>query len=87
MGDYTFLATQLCRIHGLAQNLDRHSASLLQITIFLVILLQQTLRTGVICTNTRSLPSAIIATGIALVELELSLWIIAGIDEGDTKGS
>lgn len=81
----TLLTAQLCGIHSLAQYLDGHSTSLLQIAVLLVILLEETLRACVVCANARRFPASIITTGVALVQLELTEVVVPGVDEGDTK--
>lgn len=45
------------------------------------------MRACVIRTNARRLPSAVVSRRIALVQLKLARIVIAGVDEGDTKGS
>lgn len=83
--ELTPFAAQLCRIHRLAQNLDRHRACFLERAILLVILLQKTLCACVVGTYAGRLPTAVVAAGIALVELKLSTRIVPGVDEGDTE--
>src|SRR4051812_35385532 len=83
--DITLLAAQLRRVHSFAKNLHRQLTSLLQITILLIILFQQALRTRIIRANARRFPAAVVAARVALVQLELSLRVVAGIDEGDTE--
>lgn len=62
--EHTLLAAQLCRIHSLAKHLDSQTASLLQVALFVVILLQQTLGACVVCTDTGGLPATVVATGV-----------------------
>lgn len=81
----TLLTAQLCGVHSLAQHLDSHSTGLLQIAILLVILLEETLRTCVVCSNARRFPASVISTGVALVQLELTEVVVSGVDEGDTE--
>ena len=82
----TLLAIQLCRVHRLAQHLDRQPTRLLEIAILLVVLLQQTLRRRVIRPYACRPPSAVVPTRIAVVELKLPLRVVAGVDERDAKG-
>ena len=58
---HTLLATQLCRIHRLAQHLHRQPTRFLQATLLLVVLLQQGLRTRIVRANAGRLPAAIVA--------------------------
>lgn len=81
----TLLTTQLGRVHRLAEHLDRNPARLVQSTVLLVVLLQQTRRTRVVGTDTRGLPAAVVARRVGLVELELALGVPAGVDEGDSE--
>lgn len=83
----TLLTGQFRRVHRLAQHFDRHTTCLLQVALFLVVLLQQALRACIVCAHARSLPSAVIPTWITLVKLELSLWVVASIYEGNAKRS
>src|SRR5271163_2679876 len=83
--EFTFLTAQLRRVHGLTQYLDCHTASFLQVALLLVVLLEQTLRTRIVCTNTGCLPSTVVSAWIALIQLKLSLRIPSGIDERDTE--
>lgn len=57
----TLFTAQLCRVHRLAQHLDGHGASLLQSAVFLIILLQQTLGTGIVGASTGGLPAAVVS--------------------------
>lgn len=81
----TLLTAQLCGVHSLAQHLNRHSTSLLEIAVLLVILLEETLRTRVVCANARRFPASVISTGVALVQLELTEVVVPGVDEGDAE--
>jgi hypothetical protein len=81
----TLLAAELGGVHSLAQHLDRKPTGLLEVTLLFVVLFQQALRRGIVCTDTRSLPATVVATGIALVQLKLSLWVPTGVDEGHAK--
>lgn len=83
----TLLTAELRRIHSLAQHLHCQGACFLQIAVLLVILLQQTLGTGIVCSHARSLPSAIVTAGVALVQLELPVRVIPRIDERHTEWS
>lgn len=80
-GRRTFLAAQLCRVHGLAEYLDRHAACLLQRAVLLVILLQKTLCARIVGTRAGCLPATIVSGGVAEIELELPPGIPASIDE------
>jgi hypothetical protein len=82
---HTLLAAELGRVHGLAEHLDCKPTGLLEVALLLVVLLQQALRRGVVCPDTSCLPATIVATGVALVELELALGVPARVDEGHTK--
>lgn len=84
-GPLTLLTAQLRRVHGLAQNLDSHSTSLLQSGVFLVVLLEQALGAGIVGTNAGCLPPAVVSTRIALVQLELAEVIPPSIDERYTE--
>lgn len=84
---HTLLTAEVCRIHGLAQDLDGQTASLSQRALVVVVLLEQTLGTGVVGADAGGLPAAVVATGVALVELELTLVVVSGVDERDTKGT
>lgn len=83
----TLLAAQLCGVHRLAQDLDRHVTCLIEGAVLLVILLQQALCACIVGTSARSLPSTVVSGRVAEVELELPSGIPAGVDEGHTKGS
>lgn len=83
----TLLTAQLGGIHRLAQNLDSHGTGLFQGAILLVILLQQALGAGIVCSGAGGLPAAVVARGVAEVQLELAARVPAGIDEGDAKGA
>lgn len=83
----TLLGAQLCRVHGLAQHLDGHGARLLEGAVLLVILLQQALGARIVGARTGGLPAAVVARGVAEVELELALGVPAGVDEGNAKGT
>ena len=48
-------------------------------------MLEQTLSAGIVGTDTGGLPTAVVATGVALVELELALVVVTGVDERDTE--
>lgn len=77
----TLLTAELRRIHSLAQDLHRHGAGLLQSLVLLVVLLEETLRAGIVRTDTCCLPSAVISTRVALVQLELTKVVPSSIDE------
>lgn len=77
----TLLTAQLGRIHSLAQHLDRHGTRLRQGTVLLIILLQQTLSTGIVGSRAGSFPAAIVAGRVAQVQLELSPRVPASVDE------
>lgn len=81
----TLLTGQLRRIHRLAENLDSQTTCLLQITLLLVVLLQQTLGTRIICSNAGCFPSTVVTARITLVQLKLTLRVVASIDERDTE--
>lgn len=81
----TLLTAQLCGIHRLAQDLDGHGAGLLQCLILLVVLLKQTLCASIVGSNACGLPTTVIPTGVALVQLELTEVIPTGIDERHTE--
>ena len=83
----TLLAAEVCGVHSLAQDLDSQTAGLSQRALISVILLEQTLSTGIVGTDTGSLPAAVVATGIALVELELALVVVTSVDERNTEGT
>jgi hypothetical protein len=83
----TLLTAEVCRIHSLAQDLDSQTAGLSQRALIGVVLLEQTLSAGIVGTNTGGLPTAVVATGVALVELELALVVVTGVDERDTEGT
>lgn len=83
----TLLAAQLCRVHRLAQDLDRHVACLIETAILLVILLQQALCACIVGTSAGRLPSTVVSGRVAEVELELPSGIPTSVDEGDTEGS
>jgi hypothetical protein len=85
LATHTLLAAELGRIHGLAEHLDCKPTRLLEVALLLVVLLQQALGRGVVCTDTRRLPAAVVATRVALVELELALGVPARVDEGHSK--
>ncbi len=59
--------------------------ALLQRAVFLVVLLQQALRAGVVGSCAGCLPAAVVARGVAQIQLELALGVPAGVDEGDAK--
>lgn len=80
------LATQFGTIHGLTQHLDSQLARLLERTILIVILLEEALGGSVVGTDRRGFPTAIVTTGVGLVELEVAVGIPAGVDEGDAEG-
>jgi hypothetical protein len=82
----TLLAAELGGVHGLAEHLDCEPTRLFQVALLLVVLLQQALGRGIVCTDACRLPAAVVATGVALVELELSLGVPSGVDEGHAKG-
>ena len=48
-------------------------------------MLQQALCRCIVRTDASRLPTAVVTTGIALVQLELALGIPTSVDEGDTK--
>jgi hypothetical protein len=77
----TLLAAEVCRIHSLAQDLDGQTAGFSQRALIGVILLEQTLSAGVVGTNTGGLPTTVVATGVALVKLELALVVVTSVDE------
>lgn len=84
---HTLLIAQFRRIHRLAQHLDSQTTRFFEITVLLVILLQQALCACIVGADARGLPTTIVAAGITLIELELTLWVVAGVDERDTKRS
>ena len=77
----TLLAAQLRRIHRLAKNLHGQPTSLFQIAILLIILFQQALCTCIVRSHARCLPTSIVSAWITVVELKLTLVVVAGIDE------
>lgn len=77
----TLLAAQLGGVHRLAENLDGEPTRFFQITLLLVVLFQETLCTSVVRSHAGCLPPTIITARIALIELELTLRIIASINE------
>lgn len=83
----TLLAAELGGVHGLAENLDGKPTGLLQVALLLVVLLQQALGRSVVGTHARCLPATVVATGVALVQLELALWVPAGVDERNAERS
>ena len=48
-------------------------------------MLEETLCTRVVRTNTCRLPASVISTGVALVKLELAEVVVSSVDEGDTE--
>lgn len=83
----TLLAAQLGRVHGLAEHLDGQAAGLLQVALLLVVLLEQALGAGVVGADAGGLPAAVVAGRVALVQLELALRVVAGVDEGHAEGT
>ena len=81
------LAAQLRRVHRLAQHLHRQPTRLLQVALLLVVLLEQRLGAGVVGADAGRLPAAVVAARVALVQLELALVVVAGVDEGDAEGA
>jgi hypothetical protein len=81
------LRRKLCRIHRLAQHLDRQLARLLEVAVFVVVLLQQTLRRSVVGAHACRLPATVVSGRVGLVELELPLVVPTSVDERDTEGS
>jgi len=77
----TLLAAKVCGIHSLAQDLDGQTAGFSQRALVIVVLLEQTLSAGIVGTDTGGLPTAVVATGVALVKLELALVIVTSVDE------
>ena len=79
------LTRQLGAIHRLTQHLDRQLTRLLQTALLVVVLLQQTLRAGVVRADARGFPAAVVSGGVGLVELEVALVVPAGVEEGDAE--
>lgn len=86
VGRLTLLAAKLRGVHRLTEHLDREATCLLQIAILLVVLLEETLRGSIVCSDTGRLPAAVVAARVALVKLELSLGVPSCIDERHTEG-
>lgn len=86
MQTHTLLTAQLGGIHSLAKHLDGHPTCLLQTAVLLVVLLEQALGTRIVGADTGGLPTAIVARGVAEVELELALGVPAGVDERYSEG-
>lgn len=84
-GRLTILAAQLGRVHRLAQHLDGHGARLLEGAVLLVVLLKQALGARVVGPRARCLPAAVVARGVAVVQLKLALPVPAGVDDGHAE--
>ena len=48
LGELTFLTAELCGVHRLTEHLDGHAAGFLQGAVLLIVLLQETLRAGIV---------------------------------------
>jgi hypothetical protein len=83
----TLFTAQLGRVHSFAQDFHGQSTGFLQVTFLFVVLFQQRLCTGIVGADAGGFPATIVTAGVALVKLELSLRVVAGVDEGDAKGS
>jgi hypothetical protein len=87
LGELQLLGGQAGRIHGLAQDLEGEGYGLLPGQAVAVVLLEHGLRRLAVGPDGRGLPAAVVAGGIAHVELEAMVLVPAGEEEGDAEGA
>src|SRR5262249_28252646 len=81
----TLLAGQRCRVRGLSEHLDGQNRRFLQRQRLFVFLPQHRLCHGIIDTDARGLPAAVIAGRIAVVELKAVVTVPASKGEAGTE--
>lgn len=86
-GRRTLFAVQRRAVHSLAHRPEHKANRILDLNIVFILLLQQALRRAVVRAYTRRLPAAIVARGVRVVQLELVVWVVAGIEKGNTEGA
>ena len=74
---HAFFAPEGSAIHRLAHHPEDQSDRVLYGNVILVVLFQQALCCPVVGTNTRRLPTRVVPRGIAVVQLEVTVWVIS----------
>jgi hypothetical protein len=83
----TFLTSQSRTVHRLAHRPQHQPNGVFHLDVVFVLLLQQTLSRAVVCSYTRRLPARVIPRWVGVVQLEVVVRVVAGVEEGDAKGA
>lgn len=86
-GELTFLAPKCRTIHSLTHSPQHKPNRILHLDIIFILLLQQTLGSTVIGAYAGCFPAGVVPAGVGLVKLEVLVGIVAGVEEGYTKGT
>ena len=81
----TFLAPQRRAVHRLAHDLQDKLDRVFDRDVLLVLLLEQRRRRAVVRADTCRLPARVVPRRVGVVELELVMWVVTGIEERYTK--
>ena len=81
----TFLAPQRRAVHRLAHDLQDKLDRVFDRDVLLVLLLEQRRCRAVVRADTCRLPARVVPRRVGVVELELVVGIVTGIEEGDTE--
>ena len=81
----TLLAPQRRAVHRLAHHAQHEVDRAVHRDVVLVLLLQQALGRAVVRADARRLPARVVPRWVRVVQLELVVWVIARVEEGDTE--
>ena len=84
-GKLTLLAPQRRAVHRLAHHAQHEVDRAVHRDVVLVLLLQQALSCAVVRTDARRLPARVVSRWVRVVQLELVVWVIAGVEERDAE--
>ena len=87
MNKLTFLTSQSRTVHRLAHRPQHQPNGVFHLYVVFILLLQQTLGRAVVCSYTRRLPARVVPRWVGVVQLEVIVWVVAGVEQGDTKGA
>jgi len=83
----TFLTPQSRTIHCLAHRPQHQPNGVLHLDVVFILLLQQTLGRAVVCAYTCCFPARVVPRWVGMVQLEVVVWVVASVEQGDAKGA
>lgn len=81
MARLTFLATECRAVHRLAHDLEHELDRVLDRDVLFVVLLEQRGRRAVVRANARRLPPRVVPRRVGVVQLELVMWVVPGVQQ------